>query len=174
MFLRTAKHQFDQACSEIPDTAYELRGLDCERCVPHACVFRKWQSHSLASANHWKSCSYMSPVYWQIVRDVRAWRAFVPSLFCMLHEFQEATQSSKAVNHRQQEDLDEFLKDWRPSLQLCWCGSSGQNELQVRMAPLAVWYANPATMTNPWSETSSNSYPSLSCLFSFLIQNSGF
>lgn len=35
----------------------------------------------------------MSPAYWQIVNDVRAWRAFVPSLLCMLHEFQAATHS---------------------------------------------------------------------------------
>lgn len=38
----------------------------------------------------------MSPMQWQIVVDVRAWGAFVPSLLCMLHEFRAATRSFQA------------------------------------------------------------------------------
>lgn len=94
------------------------------------------------------------------------------SACCM--NFKQPLRVSKAVNHWQQKYLDEFSKEWRPSLPLCWYSSSGQNELQVQIAPLAIWYANPTTMTNPWNETFSSSYLSLSFLFSFLIQNSDF
>lgn len=46
MFLRIAKCQFVQVCSEIPDKEYELRDLDFKRDVSHACVIRTVQSHS--------------------------------------------------------------------------------------------------------------------------------
>lgn len=177
--LRIGKCRLVQAWSEIPDLKKknELRDLDSDRYAANAFVIRTVTKPLLGVCKPLKIMQRRDAAPC-LQRPGKLLRMGERGELLFLHfsacrmNFKQPLGVSKAANHWQQKYLNEFSKEWRPSLQFRCCGSSGQNELQVQIAPLAVWYANPTTMTNPPSETFSSSY--LSFLFSFLIHNSDF